>query len=91
MANSYGIIGLEHAHAVAPRGTMDLVPQFDAGTMNIVEAQTALEWRRSGRGVEIDAFTDRQNTGSIALAHRLGMKATQTFSGGAQRFRMSPS
>ena len=42
MANSYGIIGLEHAHAVAPRGTMDLVPQFDADTMNIVEAQAVL-------------------------------------------------
>ena len=59
--------------------------------MNIVEAQTTLEWRRSERGVEIDAFTDRQNTGSIALALPLGMEATQAFSGGAQRFRMSLS
>ena len=42
MANSYGIIGLEHAHVVDPRGTMDLVPQFDADTMNILEAQAAL-------------------------------------------------
>ena len=53
--------------------------------------ETALESRRSDRGAEIEAFIDPQNNGSIALALRLGMEATQTFSGGAQRFLMPPS
>ena len=64
-------------------------PNPEVGVLKSTEA--TLEWRRSERGVEIDAFTDRQNTGSIALALRLGLEATQAFSGGAQRFRMSLS
>ena len=42
MANSCGFIGLAVSHVVALGGTMDLVPQFDADTMNIVEAQATL-------------------------------------------------
>ena len=62
-------------------------PNPEVGVLKLTEA--ALEWRRSERGVEIEAFINTQNTGSIALALRLGMEATQTLSGGAQRFRMS--
>ena len=50
-------------------------------------AQAALEWRSSEGATEIEAFIDPQNSGSIALALRLGMEATDTFSEGAQRYR----
>ena len=42
MANSCGFIGLADSHVVALGGAMDLVPQFDADTMNILEAQATL-------------------------------------------------
>ena len=50
-------------------------------------AQAALERRSSEGATEIEAFIDPQNSGSIALALRLGMEATDTFSEGAQRYR----
>jgi ribosomal-protein-alanine N-acetyltransferase len=53
-------------------------------------AKAAISWRRDNGASEIEAFIDPENAGSIALAIRLGMKVTDTFSEGAQRYCMSP-
>lgn len=52
-------------------------------------ALAAINWRRVNGIKEIEAFIEPENSGSIALALRLGMNATHEFSEGAQRYRMS--
>lgn len=52
-------------------------------------SEAAIQWQRSNGASEIEAFIEPGNTPSIALARRLGMAATDTFSDGAQRYRMS--
>lgn len=49
----------------------------------------AMAWRRNRGGcTAFDAFIDPQNTKSVALAKRLGFGATETFSEGAQLYRL---
>ena len=52
-------------------------------------AKAALEWRKAGGATGVEAFIDPRNTNSIAVAFRLGMNATNDFSEGARRYRMS--
>jgi ribosomal-protein-alanine N-acetyltransferase len=52
-------------------------------------AKAAIEWRRSNGATEIEAFIEPENSDSISLALRLGMRATNKFSEGAQRYCMS--
>jgi RimJ/RimL family protein N-acetyltransferase len=52
-------------------------------------ARAAISWRHSSGAAEIEAFIKPENSDSIALALRLGMNATDVFSEGAQRYRMS--
>ena len=52
-------------------------------------ARAAIDWRRGEGAKEIEAFIEPENFHSIALALRLGMTATDEFSEGAQRYRMS--
>lgn len=53
-------------------------------------ATAAIKWRCDNGATEIEAFIDPANTESIALALRLGMNKTNTFSEGAQRYRIKP-
>ena len=60
------------------------------GTGIMTEAATAaISWRRNNGATEIEAFIDPENAGSIALALRIGMTATDVFSEGARRYQMS--
>lgn len=52
-------------------------------------AKAALAWRKAGGAKEVEAFIEPENARSVALALRLGMTATDTFSDGAQRYRMT--
>jgi len=56
-------------------------------------AHAAIAWRKhpgtSDSLTELEAFIEPGNTGSIALAERLGMHATPDFSDGAQRYLVS--
>ena len=52
-------------------------------------ALAAINWRRGNGIKEIEAFIEPENSPSIALALRLGMNATDEFSEGAQRYRLS--
>ena len=52
-------------------------------------ASAAVAWRKGDGGSEVEAYIEPENTGSLALALRLGMNATDTFSDGAQRYRMT--
>jgi len=52
-------------------------------------AKAAIKWRCDNGATEIEAFIEPENTGSIALALRLGMHETNIFSEGAQRYCMS--
>lgn len=49
-------------------------------------ALAALAWRKAGGADEVEAFIEPANSGSIAMALRLGMVATDTFAEGAQRY-----
>ena len=51
-------------------------------------ATAALEWRKAGGATEVEAFIESENGASVALAKRLGMRPTGTFSEGARRYRM---
>ena len=56
----------------------------------MTEAATAvLDWRKAGGAKEVEAFIEPANSHSVALALRLGMTATDTFSEGARRHRMA--
>ena len=52
-------------------------------------AEAAIGWRRDAGATEIEAFIEPQNTPSIALAERLGLRPTEAFNEGARRYRMS--
>ena len=49
-------------------------------------SQAAIDWARDNGTQEIEAFVEPENKGSITLTERLGLKATDTFSEGAQRY-----
>ncbi len=53
-------------------------------------AHAALEWRRDFDGCrEFEAFIEPENLPSIVLVERLGFQATENFSDGARRYRMT--
>lgn len=49
-------------------------------------AEAAIKYQVEQGSAEIEAFIEPDNKGSIALAKRLGLSATETFSEGAQRY-----
>ena len=60
------------------------------GTGIMREASTAaIEWVRERGAATIEAFIEPDNGASIALALRLGLRATPVFSDGAQRYVLS--
>ena len=64
-------------------------PKFWGQGFMTEAARAALDWRMAGGVNEVEAFIDPENTSSIALALRLGMTPTETYSEGAQRYRMT--
>ncbi|MBL4679546.1 MAG: GNAT family N-acetyltransferase [Pseudomonadales bacterium] len=63
-------------------------PKYWGNGIMTEAANTAIDWRREAGTSKIEAFIEPENTDSIALAFRLGMKATDIFSDGAQRYCM---
>ncbi|MEQ8734877.1 MAG: GNAT family N-acetyltransferase [Rhodospirillaceae bacterium] len=49
----------------------------------------AIGWVHEQGASEVDAFIEPDNAASVALATRLGLSATDTYSDGARRYRMS--
>lgn len=49
-------------------------------------SKAAVDWARDHGVTEIEAFIEPENTASIALAKRLGLRATDDYSDGAQRY-----
>ena len=67
-----------------------LLPKYWGKGIMSEASIAAIQWRRSqGTCSEIEAFVEPENAPSIALIERLGMKATDVFSEGAQRYRLS--
>lgn len=63
--------------------------QWGRGVM-FEASRAAVDWRRDHGASEIEAFIEPENAASIALAVRIGMRATDAFSAdGAQRYRMA--
>ncbi len=83
-----GHIGFNSLSACSEIAYHMIPPYWGKGFMTEA-AEAAISWRRDGGAVEIEAFIEPENTSSIALAARLGMQATDQFSEGARRYRMS--
>ena len=66
-----------------------LNPDFWGQGLMREAARTAISWRKEGGASQIEAFIDEDNTGSKALALRLGMVATDQFSEGARRYLLA--
>lgn len=66
-----------------------LLPQHWGKGVMTEATKAAIQWRRDEGALEIEAFVEPENAPSIALAERLGMEATDDFSEGAQRYRMT--
>jgi len=61
-------------------------PEYWGKGLMTEAAEAAIRWRHSHGAGEIEAYIEPKNTGSIALALRLGMVATNEFSVSAQRY-----
>ncbi len=66
-----------------------LLPRHWGKGLMTEASNAAIQWRRSLGVSEIDAFIEPENSPSIALAERLGLKPTNEFTRGAQRYRMA--
>ncbi len=68
-----------------------LNPKHWGGGLMTEAAKAAIAWRGANGGEEIEAFIEPANLSSIALALRLGMRATSSMSDGAQRYEIKIS
>ncbi len=66
-----------------------LLPQHRGQGFMTEASEAAIDWRRGIGATEIEAFIEPENISAIALARRLGMKATDAVVERARRHRMS--
>ena len=64
-----------------------LIPAYWGKGIMTEASLAAISWAEENGASEIEAFAEPQNIPSIALAERLGMEATDTYSEGARRYR----
>lgn len=66
-----------------------LLPSYWGKGVMTESSLAAVSWAKENGALEIEAFAEPQNSPSIALAERLGMEATDTYSEGARRYKKS--
>lgn len=83
-----GTVGFNSLTA-CPEIAFHLLPRHWGQGFMTEASEAAIDWRRGHGATEIEAFIEPENISAIALARRLGMKATDAVVERARRHRMS--